>query len=115
MKKLKNHIHPIYIVVKYHCKNKEVIGMKKLFAILLSLGLILSFSLGANDVAGAKTKVKTYKNCKELNKDYKGGVARSSSVKNKGGKTKFKPFVSKALYDANKSRDRDKDKIACER
>ncbi|MDR7240860.1 hypothetical protein J2Y02_005598, partial [Neobacillus drentensis] len=38
-----------------------------------------------------------------------------SKVKNKGGKTKYKPYVSKALYDANKSRDRDHDFIACER
>ncbi|OAB30940.1 hypothetical protein PMSM_21210 [Paenibacillus macquariensis subsp. macquariensis] len=53
--------------------------------------------------------------CTELNKVYKGGVARSSSVKNKGGKTKHKPFVSQALYDANKKSDRDKDLIACER
>jgi hypothetical protein len=50
-----------------------------------------------------------------LNKDYKGGVARTSSVKNKGGKTKYKPHVSKALYDANKKSDRDKDLIACEK
>jgi hypothetical protein len=50
-----------------------------------------------------------------LNKDYKGGVARSSSVKNKGGKTKYKPYVSQALYDANKKSDRDKDLIACEK
>ncbi|WP_374992124.1 excalibur calcium-binding domain-containing protein [Paenibacillus sp. LHD-38] len=56
-----------------------------------------------------------YKNCTELNKDYSGGVAQSASVKNKGGKTKYKLFVSKALYDANKKSDRDKDLIACER
>lgn len=89
--------------------------MKKLFTILLSLGLILGFSLSSNEVVDAKSKVKTYKNCTALNKDYKGGVARSSSVKNKGGKTKYKPYVSKALYDANEDRDRDKDLIACER
>ncbi|MPQ23637.1 excalibur calcium-binding domain-containing protein [Bacillus paralicheniformis] len=89
--------------------------MKKIAACLLSAGLIIGFSWGADDVAEAKTKVKTYKNCKALNKDYKGGVARSKSVKNKGGKTKYKPYVSKALYDANKKLDRDKDKIACER
>ncbi|ATH93754.1 hypothetical protein ACH95_11200 [Bacillus glycinifermentans] len=89
--------------------------MKKLFAALLSLGLIIGFSFSAGDAAEAKTKVKTYKNCKALNKVYKGGVARSKSVKNKGGKTKYKPYVSKALYDANKKLDRDKDKIACER
>jgi len=89
--------------------------MKKIAAGLLSAGFIIGFSWGAGDVAEAKTKVKTYKNCKALNKDYKGGVARSKSVKNKGGKTKYKPYVSKALYDANKKLDRDKDKIACER
>nr|WP_274856856.1 excalibur calcium-binding domain-containing protein [Bacillus methanolicus] len=58
---------------------------------------------------------KKFKNCTELNKSYKGGVARSSSAKNKGGKTKYKPYVSKELYDANKKLDRDKDYIACER
>ena len=50
-----------------------------------------------------------------MNKVYKGGVAKSSKIKNKGGKTKYKPHVSKAIYDKNKSRDRDKDGIACER
>lgn len=89
--------------------------MKRIFAILLSFGLVLGLSFGANDVASAKTKVKTYKNCTALNKNYKGGVARTSSVKNKGGKTKYKPHVSKALYDANKKSDRDKDLIACEK
>lgn len=84
--------------------------MKRIFAIILSFGLVLGLSFGANDIASAKTKVKTYKNCTALNKDYKGGVA-----KNKGGKTKYKPHVSKALYDANKKSDRDKDFIACEK
>jgi len=36
-------------------------------------------------------------------------------VKNKGGKTKYKPYVSKSLYDANTKLDRDKDYIACEK
>ena len=83
--------------------------------ILLSIGLILGSTAGLTGVAEAKEKVVAYKNCTELNKVYKGGVARSSSVKNKGGKTKYKPFVSKAIYDANKKSDRDKDFIACER
>ncbi|MBH0156659.1 excalibur calcium-binding domain-containing protein [Fictibacillus sp. 5RED26] len=42
-------------------------------------------------------------------------VAKASNVKNKGGKTKYKPYVSKAIYEANKKSDRDKDLIACER
>lgn len=58
---------------------------------------------------------KTFKNCTELNKTYKGGIAKNSKVKNKGGKTKYKPKVSAKLYAANKSKDRDKDGIACER
>lgn len=87
--------------------------MKKIFTIMLSLALVLGFSFTSADTAEAKAK--TYKNCTELNKDYKGGVAQSSKVKNKGGKTKYKPSVSKALYDANKKSDRDKDLIACEK
>lgn len=87
--------------------------MKKIFALILTITLLIGFSATSN--VSAKTDVKAYKNCKELNADYKGGVARSSSAKNKGGKTKFKPFVSKELYDANKKLDRDKDEIACER
>ncbi|WP_156337126.1 excalibur calcium-binding domain-containing protein [Paenibacillus dakarensis] len=83
--------------------------------IILSALLLTGLSITA-DVQSVDAKgVKTYKNCTELNRDYKGGVARSASVKNKGGKTKYKPFVSKALYDANKKSDRDKDFIACEK
>lgn len=92
--------------------------MKKRITVLLSAVLLTTLALGhtSTSIADAKsTEVKKYKNCKEMNKDYPGGVARSASVKNKGGKTKYKPFVSKALYDANTARDRDKDKIACER
>ena len=66
--------------------------------------------------AQAAPKPRTYKNCTELNKVYKGGVAKNSKVRNKGGKTKYKPTVSKKVYDLNYKRlDRDKDGIACER
>jgi hypothetical protein len=85
--------------------------MKKLIVSLISFGLIFSFSMTIESNAA----VKVYPNCKALNKDYPGGVAQSANVKNKGGKTKYKPYVSKALYDANKKSDRDKDLIACER
>lgn len=60
--------------------------MKKAAAVLLSLGLVFGFSYGADHVAEAKTKVKVYKNCKELNKVYKGGVARTSKEKTKAEK-----------------------------
>ena len=89
--------------------------LRKLFVVILAFGTVLSFTYGATNMAEAKTKIVTFKNCKDMNKIYRGGVSRSSSVRNKGGKTHFKPYVSKALYDANKARDRDHDNIACER
>jgi hypothetical protein len=57
---------------------------------------------------------KTFKNCTELNKVYKGGVALPGAV-NQGGATKYEPKYSKALYVANKKSDRDNDGIACEK
>lgn len=85
--------------------------MKKMIGCVL----ILSLSLASLGVPTTEAAAKKYKNCTELNKDYKGGVAKAKGVKNKGGKTKYTPHVSKALYEANKSKDRDKDFIACER
>lgn len=56
-----------------------------------------------------------YKNCTALNKVYPGGVAKSSSSTNKGGKIRLAQVVNAKLYDLNKSLDRDKDGLACER
>lgn len=84
--------------------------MKKVTIVCSALLLALNVT-----TVSAATNAKSYKNCTELNKHYKGGVAQSSSVKNKGGKTKHKPHVSKELYYANKKLDRDKDLIACEK
>ncbi len=81
-------------------------------SLLVAGSILLPLPAAQTDAAA---KVKTYKNCTELNKDYPGGVAQSASVKNKGGKTKKKPHVSKELYDANSKLDRDKDLIACEK
>ena len=87
--------------------------MKKLSGILLSATLLLGVSTVSPTSAVAAAK--TFKNCTELNKTYKGGVAKAANIKNKGGKTKYAPFVSKEIYDANVKSDRDKDGIACER
>jgi len=89
--------------------------MKRILAAALSFTLIAGASFAHTDTAEAKTKIKAYPNCKALNKDYKGGVAKSKTTKNKGGKTHYKPYASKDLYNKNKGRDRDKDGIACER
>ena len=77
--------------------------------ILLASVLVVGF-LGAPANAAAKK----FKNCTELNKVYPGGVALPGAV-NAGGATKKEPKYDKALYTANKSSDRDKDGIACEK
>ncbi|MWC28966.1 hypothetical protein GON22_12765 [Paenibacillus sp. MMS18-CY102] len=77
--------------------------------------LAAALFMGTLLTSTADAKATTYKNCTELNKVYPGGVARAANVKNKGGKTKLKPYVSKELYDANKKSDRDNDLIACEK
>ncbi|MEK4485311.1 excalibur calcium-binding domain-containing protein [Psychrobacillus sp. FSL H8-0484] len=79
-----------------------------LFSTLLIFGII-TVEPKTTDAAE-----KTFKNCTELNKVYKGGVAIDAKVKNKGGKTKNKPTVSGEIYKLNESKDRDKDGIACE-
>jgi hypothetical protein len=86
--------------------------MKK---IALTCCICIASLIGTVEPTVAAADVKTYKNCTELNKVYKGGVSQSPSVKNKGGKTKYKPYASKELYEANKKSDRDNDLIACEK
>src|SRR5690349_11545142 len=71
--------------------------------------------------AAAATKAKKFKNCTALNKAYKHGVKKSSGTKDvvrshgKVTKKASKAKASKALYNANKKLDRDKDGIACEK
>ena len=76
----------------------------------ISLFLILTLGIVPVSIAAAKT----FKNCTELNKVYPGGVALPGAI-NAGGKTKKEPKYDKALYNANKKSDRDKDGIACEK
>jgi hypothetical protein len=82
--------------------------MKKLnFAVIF-----LVTTIGFLPTSYASAKV--FKNCTELNKVYPGGVALPGAV-NSGGATKKEPKYDKALYNANKKSDRDKDGIACEK
>lgn len=87
---------------------------RKTFLWGMSIVLLGGVMFSVSD-ASAASQAKKFRNCSELNRVYKGGVAQAPGVKNKGGKTKYAPFVSKALYDANKKLDRDKDRIACEK
>ena len=82
--------------------------MKRILSVLLVAVVAVAPSIQANAAA------KKFKNCTELNKVYPGGVALPGAV-NAGGATKKEPKYDKALYTANKSSDRDKDGIACEK
>lgn len=61
-----------------------------------------------------KVKPTKYKNCKAVNKDYRGGVAKTAKAARKA-RVDYKPYVFKSLYTKNKKLDRDKDGVVCER
>ena len=77
----------------------------------IEIVLIALLALLSQEQANA---AKVFKNCTELNKVYKGGVALPGAV-NRGGATKYEPTYNKSLYLANEKSDRDNDGIACER
>jgi len=87
--------------------------MRRISVFLLSATLILG--VAAISPTEADAAAKKFNNCTELNKTYKGSVAKATKIKNKGGKTKFTPIVSKEIYEANIKSDRDKDGNVCER
>jgi len=89
--------------------------MKLLIVLLTAISLI--FTSTASYAAPVK-----YKNCKKLNAVYPSGVAKVGAVdtkKVKGNKvavtTSGTPTYDSNLYKKNKSLDRDKDGIACEK
>ncbi|MET0692550.1 MAG: excalibur calcium-binding domain-containing protein [Propionibacteriaceae bacterium] len=87
---------------------------RRLSAVLVSGALLLGVPLLS--ATPAEAAAKTFKNCTEMHKTYKGGVAKPGAKDKRpnGGHAKYSPKVSKALYNANKKSDRDKDGIACE-
>jgi len=80
-----------------------------LLALLITMPIT---SLGASNAA--QPTVRVFANCTAMQQVFPGGVARPGAV-NKGGSTRYLPKVSRKLYNANRSMDRDKDGIACER
>ena len=90
------------------------------FMVFPNLVGILSFSgaANANDsrlYSNESPFTSKYANCAALNKVFPGGVAKNSTIRNSGGKTKYAPTVNSRIYKENASKDRDKDGIACER
>ncbi|MDX6255959.1 MAG: hypothetical protein QOJ11_2293 [Frankiales bacterium] len=66
--------------------------------------------------AAHATGVTSYANCTAVHAHYKGGIAKvgAKDKRKSGGHARYKPYVSTALYTANKKMDRDRDGIACE-
>ena len=93
---------------------KKRITGGKLFGktfIAITLGIVISIG----GMTSVPAEAKTYKNCTELRKDFPGGIAKSKSVKNKGGEITKVPTVNAKLYSQiSKKMDRDNDGIACE-
>jgi hypothetical protein len=85
-------------------------GGKMISKAVVSVVLTVLLSFGAM----LPSEAKAFKNCTELRKTYKYGLALSTKSKNKGGAAIYAPKVSAALYKANKGKDADKDGIACE-
>jgi hypothetical protein len=81
---------------------------------LLSGALVVGIPLVSAGPADAAAT--TYANCTAMHAVYKGGVARSGAKDKRanGGHAAHKPYVSTALYNANKKSDRDGDGVACE-
>lgn len=87
--------------------------MKKFALTLAATAVALSPALVAHSADAAA--VRTFKNCTELNKKYPHGVGLPGARDRTSGTpvTTFKR--DRALYNANKKSDRDKDGIACEK
>lgn len=90
--------------------------MRRALAGVVSLGLVAIVGGVSVENASAAPKPKRYANCKALNKVYPHGVGRTAGARDKTSGKRVTNFrVSKAVYDVNTARDRDKDKIACEK
>jgi len=90
--------------------------MRRALAGVLSLGLMAIVGGVSIETASAAPKPMKYANCKALNKVYPHGVGRTAAARDKTSGRRVTNFrVSKAVYDLNASKDRDKDKIACEK
>jgi Excalibur calcium-binding domain len=90
--------------------------MRRALAGVISVGLVAILGAVSADTASASPKPKKYANCKALNKVYPHGVGRTAGARDKTSGQRVTNFkVSKAVYNLNTAKDRDKDKIACEK
>lgn len=77
---------------------------------LLAATLLFALAWGSVTPALAATK---YTSCAALNKAFPNGVAQTSTAQKKLATSFLRPKVNKSVYDANKTLDKDKDKVIC--
>ena len=82
-------------------------------AFLVKQGVVYASQAGGSAVV--QPQPKRYANCTALNRDFVSGVAQSSRSRNKGARIRLKPVVNPAVYNLNRSLDRDRDGIVCEK
>jgi hypothetical protein len=63
----------------------------------------------------ADARVVSYPNCKAMNAVYRHGVGKRGAVDRTSGRPVTNFLRNNAIYNANRSRDRDHDGIACEK
>ena len=81
----------------------------------LFVGLFTIILLVCSD-PGSVVSAQTFKNCSEVNRTYRWGVAKSiAAAKMQKNYPINNPLVSEAIYKSIAKMDRDKDGTACER
>ncbi len=88
-------------------------GPLRRISAMVSAALFVATTATVLTVSPADAAARKFPNCTAMHAVYKGGVARPGYKE--PSKLKYKPFVNLALYNANKSLDRDHDGVACER
>jgi hypothetical protein len=88
--------------------------MRRVFALTVTALLLAAPTTAAMGSGGAASK--SYPNCKALNRVYPHGVGRVGARDHTSGSPPVTNFKrSNRLYYENRARDRDGDKIACEK
>ena len=88
----------------------------KIVSLVAALAIVLVPATADAAAAAHPASAHHFRNCTDMHKTYKGGVARKGAHDHRsgGGHARYAPHVSTALYKANSGMDRDRDGIACE-
>ena len=88
----------------------------KIVSLFVALAALLAPATATAATTAHHLSAHHFKNCTDMHRTYKGGVARKGAHDHRsgGGHARYAPHVSTDLYKANSGMDRDHDGIACE-